>query len=129
MYFLSKCDLTYMFISMCVCVCMYIYMCVCVCSRWKGYWYEQPMNWRLCRKNERCLFKPINSSLFIFLAYIMYFYYEILYAVVSDVQKVDPQTAEAIDQFLLKLKACAKADSPFTFILDDPAGNSFIENP
>lgn len=44
-------------------------------------------------------------------------------------QKVDPQTAEVIDQFLLKLKACASGDSPFTFILDDPAGNSFIENP
>ncbi|XVE84403.1 hypothetical protein DITRI_Ditri17bG0009800 [Diplodiscus trichospermus] len=43
--------------------------------------------------------------------------------------KVDPQTAEAIDQFLLKLRACAKGESPFTFILDDPAGNSFIENP
>ncbi|PON45567.1 Zinc finger, ZPR1-type [Parasponia andersonii] len=44
-------------------------------------------------------------------------------------KKVDPQTAEAIDQFLLKLKACASGVSPFTFILDDPAGNSFIENP
>jgi zinc finger protein len=41
---------------------------------------------------------------------------------------VDPQTAEAIDQFLLKLKACATGDSSFTFTLDDPAGNSFIEN-
>ncbi|PON74170.1 Zinc finger, ZPR1-type [Trema orientale] len=44
-------------------------------------------------------------------------------------EKVDPQTAEAIDKFLLKLKACATGASPFTFILDDPAGNSFIENP
>lgn len=44
-------------------------------------------------------------------------------------QKVEPQTAEAIDQFLLKLKACAMGDSSFTFDLDDPAGNSFIENP
>ncbi|PON74455.1 Zinc finger, ZPR1-type [Trema orientale] len=42
--------------------------------------------------------------------------------------KVDPQTAEAIDQFLLKLKACAIGVSPFTFIQDDPVGNSFIEN-
>ncbi|ESR44987.1 hypothetical protein CICLE_v100036672mg, partial [Citrus x clementina] len=42
--------------------------------------------------------------------------------------KLDPQTAEAIDQFLLKLRACAKGDSTFTFVLDDPAGNSFIEN-
>ena len=44
-------------------------------------------------------------------------------------QKVDSQTAEAIDQFLLKLKACATGESSFTFNLDDPAGNSFIENP
>ncbi|CAF1774011.1 hypothetical protein Bca4012_045529 [Brassica carinata] len=44
-------------------------------------------------------------------------------------KKVDPKTAEAIDQFLSKLRACAKAETPFTFILDDPAGNSFIENP
>ncbi|KAG5553920.1 hypothetical protein RHGRI_011702 [Rhododendron griersonianum] len=44
-------------------------------------------------------------------------------------KKVNPQTAEAIDHFLLKLKAYANAESPFTLILDDPAGNSFIENP
>lgn len=44
-------------------------------------------------------------------------------------QKVDPQMAEAIDRFLIKLRACASGDSSFTFILDDPAGNSFIENP
>lgn len=37
--------------------------------------------------------------------------------------------AEAIDQFLIKLRACASGDSSFTFILDDPAGNSFIDNP
>jgi zinc finger protein len=41
---------------------------------------------------------------------------------------VDRKTAEAIDQFLLKLRACAAGDSSFKFILDDPAGNSFIEN-
>ncbi|TXG59163.1 hypothetical protein EZV62_016992 [Acer yangbiense] len=33
-------------------------------------------------------------------------------------KKVDPQTTEA----------CAKGNSPFTLILDDPAGNGFIEN-
>ncbi|KHN08024.1 Zinc finger protein ZPR1 [Glycine soja] len=44
-------------------------------------------------------------------------------------KKVAPETAEAIDQFLVKLRACAKGESAFTFILDDPAGNSFIENP
>ena len=44
-------------------------------------------------------------------------------------QRVDPTTAEAIDEFLVKLKACASGESTFTFVLDDPAGNSFIENP
>uniref|UniRef100_A0A7N0V9F2 Zinc finger ZPR1-type domain-containing protein n=1 Tax=Kalanchoe fedtschenkoi TaxID=63787 RepID=A0A7N0V9F2_KALFE len=44
-------------------------------------------------------------------------------------KKVDPETAKAIDEFVLKLKACAAGESSFTFILDDPAGNSFIENP
>ncbi|KAH7839253.1 hypothetical protein Vadar_001811 [Vaccinium darrowii] len=44
-------------------------------------------------------------------------------------KKVNPQTAEAIEHFLVKLKAYAKGESPFALILDDPAGNSFIENP
>ncbi|THG15365.1 hypothetical protein TEA_009458 [Camellia sinensis var. sinensis] len=44
-------------------------------------------------------------------------------------KKVDPQSAEAINRFLPKLRACAKGESSFTIILDDPAGNSFIENP
>ncbi|KAB2008927.1 hypothetical protein ERO13_D10G121400v2 [Gossypium hirsutum] len=52
-----------------------------------------------------------------------------LQALQEERKKVDPQTGEAIDQFLLKLRACATGESPFTFILDDPAGNSFIENP
>ncbi|KAG4967789.1 hypothetical protein JHK87_033440 [Glycine soja] len=42
---------------------------------------------------------------------------------------VAPKTAKAIHQFLVKLRAYAKGKSAFTFILDDPAGNSFIENP
>lgn len=52
-----------------------------------------------------------------------------LQALQEERRKVDPQTAEAIDQFLSKLRACATAESSFTIILDDPAGNSFIENP
>nr|GMD03218.1 zinc finger protein ZPR1-like [Ipomoea batatas] len=52
-----------------------------------------------------------------------------LEALQDERKKVDPKTAEAIDQFLVKLRACATSDSSFTFILDDPAGNSFIENP
>uniref|UniRef100_A0A803PK65 Zinc finger ZPR1-type domain-containing protein n=1 Tax=Cannabis sativa TaxID=3483 RepID=A0A803PK65_CANSA len=54
---------------------------------------------------------------------------EELEALQEERKKVNPQTAEAIDQFLVKLRACATGASPFTFILDDPAGNSFIENP
>ncbi|XP_021754038.1 zinc finger protein ZPR1-like [Chenopodium quinoa] len=52
-----------------------------------------------------------------------------LEALQEERRKEDPTTAEAIDQFLLKLRACAAANSSFTFVLDDPAGNSFIENP
>ncbi|XP_073037964.1 uncharacterized protein [Primulina eburnea] len=52
-----------------------------------------------------------------------------LEALQDERKKVDPQTAEAIDVFLIKLRACATGDSHFTLILDDPSGNSFIENP
>ncbi|KAI3455837.1 hypothetical protein Pfo_012500 [Paulownia fortunei] len=52
-----------------------------------------------------------------------------LEALQDERKKVDPQTAEAIDEFLIKLRACASGESHFTFILDDPSGNSFIENP
>ncbi|KAL3833788.1 hypothetical protein ACJIZ3_008524 [Penstemon smallii] len=52
-----------------------------------------------------------------------------LEALQEERKKVDPLTAEAIDKFLIKLKACATGDSQFTFTLDDPTGNSFIENP
>ncbi|CAH2050356.1 unnamed protein product [Thlaspi arvense] len=52
-----------------------------------------------------------------------------LEALQDERKKVDPKTAEAIDLFLQKLRAYAKGESSFTFILDDPAGNSFIENP
>ncbi|XP_071702184.1 uncharacterized protein [Rutidosis leptorrhynchoides] len=52
-----------------------------------------------------------------------------LQALQEERKKVDPQTAEAIDEFIPKLRACATGTSSFTFILDDPAGNSFVENP
>ncbi|KAL8490427.1 hypothetical protein ACS0TY_025585 [Phlomoides rotata] len=52
-----------------------------------------------------------------------------LEALQEERKKVDPQTAEALDEFLIKLRACATGESHFTFILDDPSGNSFIENP
>ncbi|KAL0912773.1 hypothetical protein M5K25_016176 [Dendrobium thyrsiflorum] len=44
-------------------------------------------------------------------------------------RKVDPGTAEAIDKFLINLRSFAEGSASFSFILDDPAGNSFIENP
>ncbi|CAJ1939679.1 unnamed protein product, partial [Sphenostylis stenocarpa] len=52
-----------------------------------------------------------------------------LQALQEERKKVTPETAEAIDQFLVKLRSCATGESAFRFILDDPAGNSFIENP
>nr|XP_029117735.1 zinc finger protein zpr1 isoform X2 [Elaeis guineensis] len=52
-----------------------------------------------------------------------------LQALQEERKKLDPATAEAIDQFLIKLKSLASGNAAFTFILDDPAGNSFIENP
>ncbi|WOK91654.1 hypothetical protein Cni_G00345 [Canna indica] len=52
-----------------------------------------------------------------------------LEALQGERKKVDPVTAEAIDQFLIKLRSLVSGSSAFTFILDDPAGNSFIENP
>ncbi|KAL7602318.1 hypothetical protein Lser_V15G22230 [Lactuca serriola] len=52
-----------------------------------------------------------------------------LQALQEERKKVDPQTAEAIDKFILKLRSCATGNSSFTFILDDPAGNSLLENP
>ncbi|OVA05104.1 zinc finger protein [Macleaya cordata] len=52
-----------------------------------------------------------------------------LQALQDERKRVDPETAEALDRFLMKLKSCAIGDVSFTLILDDPAGNSFIENP
>lgn len=54
---------------------------------------------------------------------------EELQALQDERKKVDPETAEAIDQFLMKLRSYAAGESSFTFILDDPAGNSFVDNP
>uniref|UniRef100_A0A0E0LVU2 Zinc finger ZPR1-type domain-containing protein n=1 Tax=Oryza punctata TaxID=4537 RepID=A0A0E0LVU2_ORYPU len=52
-----------------------------------------------------------------------------LQALQDERKKVDPQKAEAIDQFLAKLRSLGLGEAAFTFVLDDPAGNSFIENP
>ncbi|KAM0826946.1 hypothetical protein ACQ4PT_068514 [Festuca glaucescens] len=52
-----------------------------------------------------------------------------LQALQDERKKVDPQKAEAIDQFLVKLRCLGSGEAAFTFILNDPSGNSFIENP
>ncbi|XP_077985430.1 zinc finger protein ZPR1-like isoform X2 [Glandiceps talaboti] len=44
-------------------------------------------------------------------------------------QAMDPDTASKIDEFIEKLKKLKEVTSSFTIILDDPTGNSFIENP
>lgn len=40
----------------------------------------------------------------------------------------DPTTAEGVDKFLVKLDACLAAEMEFTVIVDDPAGNSYVES-
>ncbi|XP_056399216.1 zinc finger protein ZPR1 isoform X2 [Hyla sarda] len=39
------------------------------------------------------------------------------------------QVAEKIDVFITKLKSLKDGETPFTCIIDDPSGNSFVENP
>lgn len=38
------------------------------------------------------------------------------------------QVAEKIDEFITKLQSLKDGETPFTFIIDDPSGNSFVEN-
>lgn len=52
-----------------------------------------------------------------------------LQALQEERRRVDPTTAEALDHFLVNLNLCARGKKHFTFIVDDPAGNSFVENP
>ncbi|CAL8462641.1 g2174 [Coccomyxa elongata] len=40
----------------------------------------------------------------------------------------DPDTAAAVAAFLDKLDACVEGTTAFTLVLDDPAGNSYIES-
>ncbi|NXS23970.1 ZPR1 protein, partial [Mystacornis crossleyi] len=42
---------------------------------------------------------------------------------------MDKEVAGKIDEFIGKLRQLKEVNSPFTFILDDPSGNSFVENP
>ncbi|XP_064029243.1 zinc finger protein ZPR1 [Pogoniulus pusillus] len=41
----------------------------------------------------------------------------------------DEEVAGKIEEFIGKLKQLKEVPSPFTFVLDDPSGNSFVENP
>lgn len=41
----------------------------------------------------------------------------------------DPQVAEKIDEFIQKLKKLKEVESEFTLVIEDPSGNSFVENP
>ncbi|XP_059142030.1 zinc finger protein ZPR1-like [Physella acuta] len=40
-----------------------------------------------------------------------------------------PDVAEKIEEFIGKLKDLKLVEKPFQFVLDDPSGNSFLENP
>lgn len=41
----------------------------------------------------------------------------------------DAATAKLIDDFLEKLDRCTQGDQDFTVVVDDPAGNSYVESP
>ncbi|NXS13614.1 ZPR1 protein, partial [Neodrepanis coruscans] len=41
----------------------------------------------------------------------------------------DQEVAGKIDEFIGKLRQLKEVNSSFTFIIDDPSGNSFVENP
>lgn len=41
----------------------------------------------------------------------------------------DPTTAKLIDAFLEKLDSCQQGQRDFSLIVDDPAGNSYVESP
>jgi hypothetical protein len=43
-------------------------------------------------------------------------------------QIANPEQADAIDLFIAKLMKIIKCESEFIFILEDPAGNSYIES-
>ncbi|XP_078664415.1 zinc finger protein ZPR1-like [Branchiostoma floridae x Branchiostoma belcheri] len=42
---------------------------------------------------------------------------------------MDPAVAEKIDAFIEKLRELTDLKTPFTMVLNDPTGNSFVENP
>jgi len=42
---------------------------------------------------------------------------------------MDPEGAQQIDDYIKKIRSTLELSCPFTIVLDDPSGNSFIENP
>lgn len=52
-----------------------------------------------------------------------------LRALQEERHRTHPETAQAIDSFLERLDNCLSGEAGFTFILDDPAGNSYLESP
>ncbi|KAL0278922.1 UNVERIFIED_CONTAM: hypothetical protein PYX00_000598 [Menopon gallinae] len=44
-------------------------------------------------------------------------------------RKQDPKNAEKIDQFLGRLRSLKSGEEPFTLVLEDISGNSFVSNP
>ncbi|GAQ90149.1 hypothetical protein KFL_006060030 [Klebsormidium nitens] len=54
---------------------------------------------------------------------------EDLRALQAERRDADPTMAAALDTFLGQLDAAAEGRRAFTVVLDDPTGNSFIENP
>ncbi|XP_035488094.2 zinc finger protein ZPR1 [Scophthalmus maximus] len=40
-----------------------------------------------------------------------------------------PEVAEKIEEFIRKLRKLKEVESEFTLVIEDPAGNSFVENP
>ncbi|XP_034724168.1 zinc finger protein ZPR1 [Etheostoma cragini] len=41
----------------------------------------------------------------------------------------DPEVAGKIDEFIQKLRQLKEVESEFTLVIEDPSGNSFVENP
>lgn len=41
----------------------------------------------------------------------------------------DPQVADKIEEFIQKLKKLKEVENEFTLVIEDPSGNSFVENP
>lgn len=44
-------------------------------------------------------------------------------------RETDPDVAEKIDEFIQKLKKLKEVEDEFTVVIEDPSGNSFVENP